>query len=95
MGDVVQVCPGLSASERGVFWRNSLGQEFDLAAQPRLSPGDVALKVKRSAEWVLRKVRAKQLYPVIYHNARSVEIYECAITDYYHRHTQGVSNAAA
>jgi hypothetical protein len=95
MLDAVQTCPGLTCSERGMLWTNSLGQEFDLSAQPKHVPGEVAIKMRRSTEWVLRKIRAAELYPVVYHNPRFVEVYDCAIADYYHRHTQGGGTHAA
>lgn len=96
MPEPVQTCPGLTCSERGMVWRNSLGQEFDLSREAKHVPGEVALKMRRSTEWVLRKIRAQELYPVVYHNPRFVEVYDCAIVDYYMRHTQqGGAHAAA
>ena len=89
----LKTCPGLDCSARGIFWRNSLGQECDLSKEGRFAAGEVALLMNRSAEWVLRQVRAGELYPVITHNQRSVEIYGCAVADYYARHTQGASVA--
>lgn len=82
-------CEGLTCTERGIFWRNSLSQEFNLAHEARVTPGEAAIKMKRSTEWVLRRIRDGALYPVVYLNPRCVEIYACGITDYYTRHTQG------
>lgn len=78
-----------------MLWRNSLGQEFDLAREAKHVPSEVATKMRRSTEWVLRQIRAGALYPIVVHNGRFVEVYECAIADYYHRHTQGGGNHAA
>jgi hypothetical protein len=88
-------CPGLSCDERGARWRNSIGQEFDLATEKLLSVGEVALATRRSTEWVLRKIREGELYPVVFHNARLVEVYACAVTDLRVRHIGGGSSAAA
>lgn len=77
-----RACPGLTVTAAGVRWCDSLGREFDLLSEPRLSPGATALKMNRSAEWVLRQVRAGQLYPHVYFNERTVEIWACAIDDY-------------
>lgn len=95
MPDASPPCPGLSGTAAGMVWRNSIGQVFDLATEKKHTPGEVATQMRRSSEWVLRKVREKQLYPVVQHNERFVEIYACAIADYYHRHTKGNGNHAA
>lgn len=72
-----------------MIWRNSLGEEFDLTKEAKRTPGEIALRVRRSTDWVLRKVRAGEIYPVIAHNPRFIEIYDCAVADYYIRHTEG------
>lgn len=92
-------CPGLSLTATGILWRDSLGREFDLLKEKRLSPGDVALRLNRSTEWVLRKIRSNELYPHVYFNPRLVEVFECALGDYLARnmgrHPEGKSHAAA
>ena len=77
-----RTCPGLSVTSAGVFWRDSLGREFDLLREKRLSPGEAALKMNRSSEWVLRRIRDNQLYPHVYFTQRTVELWQCAIDDY-------------
>ena len=78
-----------------MFWKNSLGQEIDLSREARFVPKDVATRMRRSTEWVRRKIREKELFPIIIHSEQFIEVYECAIVDYYHRHTQGEIHAAA
>lgn len=93
--DVVRLCPGLQFSPEGMLWINSLNQEIDLKKEPKLSPGETAIRMKRSTEWVLQQIRKSELYPVVSHNPRFLEVYECAITDYYARHTQPAGHAKA
>lgn len=78
-------CPGLDIGPAGVLFVDSIGRTHDLETDRRYSPGEAAISMKRSPEWVLREIRARNLYPVIYHNERSVELYDCAIKDYYAR----------
>jgi hypothetical protein len=95
MSKAARVCPGLTASQRGLFWKNSLGQEIDLSREPLLVPKDVATKMGKSTEWVRRKIRDGEIYPVIIHSDLFIEVYECAIQDYRTRSTLGGLNAAA
>jgi hypothetical protein len=83
-----RTCPGLTVNKDGVIWRDSLGHEFDLAKEKRISPGEAATKMKRSTEWVLRKIRANELYPHVYYNPRLVEVWACALDDYLVRNIQ-------
>jgi methionyl-tRNA formyltransferase len=77
-----RTCPGLSVSATGLFWRDTLGREFNLLTEKRLSPGEAAIRLNRSTEWVLRKIRANELYPHVYFNPRLVEVWECGLSDY-------------
>lgn len=75
-------CPGLSISPQGVRWVDSLGAEHDLMREERMSPGELALVAKRSPEWILRLIRAGELYPVLRINPRTLEVWRCSYDDY-------------
>lgn len=77
-----KTCPGLSITGAGVFWKDSLGREHDLMKERRMSPGEAAIELKRSTEWVLRKIRNEEFYPCVYFNVRLVEVWACGIEDY-------------
>lgn len=66
-------------------WINSRGEVIDLATAKVITIGECAQRMRRSTEWVLRKIRAGELYPVLRHNARSVEVFEPAISDWLDR----------
>ena len=88
-------CPGLHCSLAGITWHDSLGRPHDLTREARSTPSEIALKMRRSTEWVLREIRAGRLYPVVRHNLRYIEVYHCAIDDYYIRMTAAHNAAAA
>jgi methionyl-tRNA formyltransferase len=77
-----RTCPGLTLSSGGCFWRDSSGTEHDLLKSKRVSPGEAAIHLNRSTEWVLRKIRANELFPVVYYNPRSVEVWVCGLDDF-------------
>lgn len=77
------------------IWTNSRGQQFDLSVEKRYSPGEAAMKMRRSTEWVLRLVRSGELSPVCRLNCRTVEIYDCAISDFYARRIEIHAREAA
>ena len=79
----------------GIFWRDSLGREHDLSREPKSTPGEVATAMRRSTAWVLREIRMGNLFPIVRHNLRFIEVYECGLADYYLRHTVGASAAGA
>lgn len=87
---VAVTCPGLTCTQAGIYWRDSLNREHDLSREPKCTPGEIALMMRRSTEWVLRKIRAGELYPYVRHNERYIEVYVCGVPDYYTRHTAGV-----
>lgn len=88
--EILTICPGLSVSSSGVQWTDSLGRVHDLARADRLSVGEAALRLKRSTKSVLRKIRRAELYPVVQHSARDIEVYVVALDDYLARKTRGV-----
>ena len=63
-------------------WKDSQGVTHDLTMTKRLTFGEVALMMRRSVRTVKRLVATRQLRPVIRYNPRSIEIFECAVTDY-------------
>lgn len=81
-------CPGLSISPHGVRWVDSLGCEHDLLRSERMSPGELAIIAKRSPEWILRLIRAGELYPVLRINPRTLEVWRCSYDDYLVRSLQ-------
>lgn len=82
-------CPGLSVSHSRIVWRDSLGTEHDLLSSRRLTPGEAAIRLRRSGEWVKRMVRAGRLYPVAKYNCRSIEIFEVGLADFIARSLAG------
>lgn len=95
-------CPGLTLRDGGCVWRDSSGTDHDLLTAKRLSPGEAAIELKKSTEWVLRKIRRNELFPVVYYNSRSVEVWLCGVRDYLARSiranttgTGGAHDAAA
>jgi len=85
MSQAPKQCPGLSITPEGVTWVDSLNRAHNLERERLLSTGEVATEMKRSVDWVLRAIRDGELYPVLHHNPRNIEVYGCAIRDYYAR----------
>lgn len=81
----IQTCPGLSIGTDGVIFVDSIGRAHDLEQVKRLGTGEVAMQMKCHVETVLRRIRDNELYPVVYVNPRVVEVYECAVNDFYAR----------
>lgn len=74
-------CPGLTVTASAIVWVDSRGASHDLLREKRYSPGDAALIMGRSVEWVLRKIRANELFPVVKYNSRTIEIWQCGLED--------------
>lgn len=91
----IQSCPGLTLDRSGVIFVDSLGRAHDLETEKRLSTGEVAMRMTCHPETVLRRIREKEIYPVVYINARVVEIYECAVNDFFARKLASDNAAAA
>jgi len=75
-------CPGLTITSAGIHFTDSLGRLHDLEHDKQMTPGEVALKLGRSSEWVLRQIRSRELYPVLYYNPRNVTVFACAVGDF-------------
>lgn len=78
----IPYCRNLSITPGAVTWTDSTGARHDLLAERVLSPGEAARALDRSTSWVLRRVRRGEIYPVLRANARSLEIFACALADY-------------
>lgn len=67
------------------IWTDSLGNRHDLTTAPLLSIGETAQRMKCSKWTVRRRIALKELAPVFRHNSNSIEVYECALPDYFAR----------
>lgn len=85
----VHHCPGLWAGKTGLLWTDSLGRVHNLEACERVSVGGAALRLQRSTRSVLRKIRRVELYPVVRHSCRDIEVYVVGIDDYIARKVVG------
>jgi len=85
------ICPGLRAGPDGLHWTDSLGRVHDLVKCQRTSVGGAAILLQRSIRSVLRKIESKQLYPVVRHSERDIEVYLCGVEDYLVRKTADVA----
>lgn len=89
-----RVCPGLALTESSITWIDSRGAAHDLLRERRYSPCEAARLMGRSTEWVLRKIRAGELYPTCRYNLRTIEIWQCGLEDYVARHLGSGGKAA-
>ena len=67
----IQSCPGLTLDRSGVIFVDSLGGPTTSKPKKRLSTGEVAMRMTCHPETVLRRIREKEIYPVVYINAAS------------------------
>lgn len=87
--DAHDTCPGLRAGPDGLLWTDSLGRVHDLNHAQRVSVGIAAIRLNLCTRTILRRIAVGELYPVLKHNARCVEIYACGLDDYLVRKTRG------
>lgn len=82
-------CKGLFAKNQRLHFRDSLGGEHDLTNEPLLNTFEASKELRCHPETLLRKVRAAEIYPVVFVNTRVLQIYRCAMSDYRYRMTVG------
>lgn len=80
-------CPGLVAADGVLTWTDSLGRKHDLLQSRRISIGEAARKIGVSESTIMRRITDGQLYPVVRHSARLIEVYSVAVEDYVARAT--------
>lgn len=80
-------CPGLKRTARGAMFKDAAGQLHDLGTEKRLRPKEVAAdtRVALTPEDVRGLIAAGELYPVFRRNARRIEVFACAIGDWWLR----------
>jgi hypothetical protein len=86
-------CPGL----RGGLFTDSQGRRFDLAHELRKRPKEAAADQRLqgfSEKAIRRLITAGQLYPVFRRNARVIEIFDCAIADWFARQLPAIRATA-
>lgn len=82
---IIGTCPDLAIGDDGLVWIDSLKRPHVLAKVARISIGEVSRRLGVDDRTVLRRIKAKELYPVARHSARFIEVYECGVRDYLDR----------
>jgi hypothetical protein len=82
----VPTCPGLTVDpETGVCFTDSLERVYNLEREKTLRPKEAASDERLGrppVKAVLRMIRVGELYPVLRRNARTILIFDCALTDW-------------
>lgn len=89
--DLPDTCPGLVCKNGQLIFVDCLRNEHTLADEPLLSTFEASKELRCHPETMLRSVRMREIYPVLYVNSRVIQIYRCAITDFRIRRTVGFS----
>lgn len=92
-------CPGLKVTRSsGVFFTDCLKRVYDLEKEKTLRPKEAAADERLCGTHpreILRLVRAGKIYPVMRLNARTILIFDCALTDWRARQLGGASRRFA
>lgn len=79
-------CPGLKiTTNAGVSFTDCLKRVYDLEKEKTLRPKEAASDARMggvSPTEILKLIRNRQLYPVLWRNRRVVLIFECALVDW-------------
>ena len=63
-------------------WADSSDVLHDLTTEKRISTAIAAKRLDLTPQTVRRMIQRGEIYPVLRHNSRRIEIYECALDDY-------------
>lgn len=83
----IPACPGLKRTARGAMFKDAAGTWHDLGTEKRLRPKEVSAdtRVSLTPADVRTLISSGEIYPVFRRNARRIEVFACAVADWWLR----------